>query len=261
MPNKPSSSNLYRGIKCPASYELKSRETEWRPPQVQAAANKGTAIHRFLEEVGIGVPYVTALERVKEEWRGLASNINIPRVIPFGGRHEVAWKYNVQHRTVEELGVSKNRDYGDLTMTEVPGTVDWYKVENDHALIRDYKTGTFNPEPDIKVHAQLSFFSSAIQIHHGQVKKLRHELVWIDKKGKETIEGADVSVKMLNVYRDKLYSMHMGRISARKSLKNGNSPKVTEGSWCRYCPAFKACPIKTKKREEKARRKAERDNE
>ena len=254
MANDPSASSLYRGINCAASYEIVRTPSEWKPPAVQKAANKGTALHRFLEEVGIGVPYVTALERVPEEWRGLASKINIPRVIPFGGEHEVAWKWNSIKRESTILGKSKGRDYGDLSMCETPGTVDWYKIDGDSALIRDYKTGTWSPEP-IEGHSQLRFFALQVSETYPLVKNIRVELVWIDKQGNDNIVGADVNKRQIQQFSDDLLSMQMARVSARKSLKQGLELNVNEGPWCRYCPSFKPCPIKSAKREARKKKK------
>jgi hypothetical protein len=248
-----SASNLERGIACPANYEL--QHSTWKPDGVKIAGYRGTVIHRFLEEVGIGVNYGLALDRVPKEYQELCSKIDVASIIPFGAEFEMAFIYRIKSKSSEYIGKGIKRNYGDLAFDEVPGTLDMAYVNNGVLHIRDFKTGKTPTEspPNNKQLLHLGICAS----DYFKVSKLDVGIIQINPDGTYDTKHGEADEWLVEEFKEKLNTTLKLRLVAKKKIEEKkketlSSPELNEGEHCRYCPAKQFCPAKkTKKRKNK----------
>jgi hypothetical protein len=249
-----SASNLSRGMKCPANYEL--QHSTWKPDGVKRAGYRGTVIHRFLEEVGIGVSYELALDRVPFEYREVCSKIDITEIIPFGAEFEMAFIYKIGTGSVRYLGKGIKRNYGNLDFDDVPGTLDMAYIDEGVLYIRDFKTGKIASEhpSDNKQLLLLSLCAS----EHFNIEPKDLGIIQIKEDGKHEIFSARIDSWKIEEFEHRMRRMKELRLAAKEKLKNKEpleSPEIKEGEHCRFCPAKNFCPIKNKDKKPRKRKK------
>lgn len=233
-----SASSLHRAIACPASAVLTQNEYG-RPAAMRAAANRGTAIHKYLEELVLGVPKETALERVFPEYREQCEKIDTDKVIWPGAETEKALVYNVYTGKARCAGYGVAREYGELEDGEVPGTPDLTRYYEDTCglYFRDYKTGKTRYAP-AKDNCQLKFFALAGARLYG-VNSAGADLCYIGEDGSVEIDFHYFCSSELDHFADQLEQMYK-RIEEVKE----HGPiwvDVKKGEHCRFCMAKRDC--------------------
>lgn len=234
----PTASSLDRAIKCPASCVLPHVIT--RPGK---AANKGTAIHVYLENVGKVGPE-DALAMVAEEFRGLCSAIDI-RSLPtdpslFASEMAVAWDYVTGKGRL--LGQGKNRDYSGVAATELTGTADVISWAEGLVVVADYKSG-FGYVPPARWNPQLRFLALAASSALG-VRRARVAVIKVREGAEPEHDVAELDALDLDEYAGQLKRTMTAIFAREAEVLAGRSPDVKEGGWCKYCPAFVHCPGK-----------------
>jgi hypothetical protein len=228
-----SASVAERVYQCPASAVLPQA-----PSEVGEAAERGTAIHSYMEALAVGVDRAQALERVPAQWRSTCEPLPSP---PAGARPEVSYAIHCETGLARELGERIGRAY-ELRPGEVAGTADVVKPSAGHVLVQDYKTGRSEMPPAV-VNRQLAFLAYAAATSYG-ASYATVQLVHIDESGGVRIDSADMDA--LDLVSAQVMVREIGRAveRARAVVDAGRTPDVRTGSHCRYCPARLSCPAR-----------------
>lgn len=260
---KPTGSKLHRIWKCPASAVLP--QSEVARPEFEPAANRGKAIHAFLENVK-RVGRAAALADAPEDLRPLLDALDLDD-LPVHLACEVALAWNWRTSAARELGRSPDLprradgavDYDALGVdwsSEIPCTLDVvgvasYFVEatsramNLRGYVGDYKSGHSKyPAPDM--FAQTLLGASCVRSAWG-CDEVVVELIHIHDNGGHHRARRTVDEWDLDVFEREITAA-MGRVEwaehAGWTTPYENEPDPVEGPWCEWCPAFRACPAK-----------------
>lgn len=230
-----SASQIERIKHCPASAGL---------PQVRettAAATRGTAVHKFLQDVA-AADRDTALENVPAEHLALCESIDLDR-LPVELAPEVALAYNVETGTGRELGRSIDRHYIGLDDAEIPGTADVVGVDAGVVFVGDWKTG-WSEVPRAADNLQLRLLALAAARTYGCESAIV-EVIRIRDNGASWRDRAELDVFDLDSFALELRQLVIEVMAAQQAIESQRWPAVHEGPWCEWCPAFNACPAKT----------------
>lgn len=242
-------SKAHRVWKCPPSIVLPQVETDSRSP----AAERGTAIHRFLERVKI-VGLELALAEAPEDLRSLLSCLDLTE-LPVHLATEVSLVYDYRARTAREIGRNLGRDYeGHLARTgqrpigptEIALTIDLMGGETAHGIRRgyvgDYKSGHSRyPAPDMFGQTLLA----ALAVRHVyECTEVIVELIHIRDDGDHFRVRRKVDEWDLDTFADELAAAFDLVTLSELELAAGRAVPVREGDHCNYCDAFKSCPAK-----------------
>lgn len=235
----PTASSLERGIHCPASFCL---------PQIRErggkAANRGTEIHRFLENCHYE-GRDAALGKVQAEFQEVCSRIDVQALMPEGTEihPEAAFGWDWSNGTARCLGFGKERDYTGQLATELVGTLDQFLVWDDVVLCRDFKSGYGYLAPAEK-NWQLRFFGLCLHSFYEGKKQVVVEIVKILDTGEFACEPAELSADDHAITAQVLRGMVQDISDAQEVVNQGKTPDVSAGMYCKYCPAWEACPAK-----------------
>lgn len=234
-------SGASRVAECPASAAL--------PVQVHStsgAAERGDAIHGFLEAVLANhLHHEEALAAVPDEWRETCAKIDWAAILGdvdrASVRCEVAYAISSETGDVRELGEGIKRRY-DARGDEVPGTLDIEATGLDgRPVVKDFKTG--RAVTPCSRNWQMRAGAYALHRKTG-AEEIVAQLVYVDEDGGVTIDEHVFDAFDLADFPAELRRVLAGIDAARESVARG-SVRVSEGEWCRYCPAFATCPAKT----------------
>jgi len=214
---------------CPASVVL---------PQVKRTTEanaRGTYRHRFLEGLSLGQSRADTLADIPEEYREECEAIDTEG-LPTGLAAEVTFAWDSETLEVRELGRCLTRDYSKARPTEIVGTIDVLGVSDTEVYVGDYKG---HAPVDVVGNAQLMLAALCACRLYG---KDRATLEIIQVRGSSNHrKRTTVDLFDLGVFEVALQSL-VGRIRHASTLQR---PDVTEGTHCRWCSAFEACPAKT----------------
>jgi hypothetical protein len=237
----PSVSGLVRAEQCPGSESL---------PHVRSVTRdsaRGDAIHRFLARIP-EIGYGPALAEVPEEYRDAAAAIDVselPASEPGAYASEVSWAYNVETGKVRELGRGIGRDaaYAALAPMEIPGTGDNAGLLGvDAVIVTDYKAGWAGHVPPAREHFALHVYAFMAARCWGRSRAVVAIIRVLD--GEPRIDRAELDALELDAIEERLLGIVRGVLAERAEYRAGNTVKLAEGDWCRWCPAFAACPAK-----------------
>ncbi|HEU4431416.1 MAG TPA: PD-(D/E)XK nuclease family protein, partial [Myxococcota bacterium] len=233
----PSGSSLDRIARCPASAAL---------PQVfdagpSAARDRGTAIHAFFERVG-ELGRETALAEVDEKWRPICEGVELA-TLPVKLSAEVAVAYNWKADTARRLQPLEPRLYEIDPNCEIPLTLDVVGVAERSVYVGDYK-GPYAWLPEPEQSMQLGVGALAIARIH-DASHARVEYMRVRDDGTVRRFDASLDVFALEAAAERVQRTMAIVGEAREAIAAGVTPNVTEGPWCRFCPARQHCPAKT----------------
>lgn len=215
-----SASALSRLFRCPGSEALPKANT------TSAWAEQGTDRHAEQEE------RIEAGD-VPEDIRRLVGEDVLVRA-------EVALAYDVATDTGRELGQGTDRAYQSLGPSEIPGTADVLAVVTDAVVIADAK-GWEDVEPaDRNVQIACLALAAARTYDRDEaivaIIYLRGERRFMDHARLDAFEIDAFAARLRDLVQ---------RVARQKDrVASGHMPDVSEGPWCRYCPAMHACPAK-----------------
>lgn len=262
-------SRVHRVWKCPASAVLPQGYVSSDP---SPAAQRGTAIHAFLEQVG-KIGRGAALANAPAEVVPLCEALDIEN-LPVGLATEVSFCWNWQTGAVRELGRNLPRredggvDYdgprgasptgegvaGVDWSCEIPLTIDVMGLATlepaDRRIARgyvgDYKSGHSKyPAPDMFGQTLLAALCVARVYGCDDVVV---ELLHIHDNGGHHAVRRIVNEWDLQAFEAELQqAMETAADRERLGLPivdSGEVPTPREGPWCDHCPAFRSCPAK-----------------
>jgi uncharacterized protein DUF2800 len=164
---------------------------------------------------------------------------NLARLVPAGARAELALSYDVALGVGRVIGEDIGRAYGQQGAFEVFGSADVVGVEDDAAVVIDWKTGFVEVEP-ASTNPQLAFGALAACRALG----LSRAIVRIVYTKSGVCDEAELDVIDLATFANTLSALHP-RIAELKAARRRGEPVPTrEGSWCRYCASKPYCPSK-----------------
>jgi hypothetical protein len=204
-----------------------------------SAAERGTAIHAYLEAVQNGVDPETALENVPEDWRPVCAAIELER-LPRGLAAEVAFAYDLEHDAGRELGRGLERSYEGLSAWELAGTADVVGVAADAVYVGDAKTGWTEPTPAER-NGQLLFLALAAARAYEKPSAVV-EIIRVKETGAIWRDRAELDEFDLDCFADELAALRPRIHAAQAQAAEQGEPDVALGPHCRYCPAFTSCP-------------------
>lgn len=220
--------------------------TKERTPNMERAANRGTAIHKYLQDKYMGA---TELAGYYDELKLVPVTEAAGDRVPLHHK-EVAFSYDVETGKARELDCD-GRDYGELKETEIPGTADVIIPGFQTLEVWDYKTGKTPVSPvenaqllhaalcAAKVYApQARYFLLGIQT----LKRTPQDLGKPAKKLWWQSDSWLADSWTLEGYQAQLKTALASANEARDAVQAGKEPKVNPGKQCWYCPAKPSCP-------------------
>lgn len=236
-------SELEREIQCPTSSVLS--------PIVRESgedAERGNVIHVFCRSVIAGTPRALALAAVPPgEWRETCEHIDVG-VLCSGllrVRAEVAYRIDIEHDTVIELGVNLGRRYPPRAANDIDsidGTNDFEGFSiTGMPVVTDIKTG-FWPVTACRDNPQMKFHARALMLKH-DVGQVRARIAYIAVDGQITFDEHVFTRIELDIFNDELAVRRDKIARANAALRGGGQVEVhADERWCRYCPAKVVCP-------------------
>lgn len=232
----PTFSSLGRVAACPASAALPAVH------EVSVDAVRGTARHMYLSlvpQMGEGA----AIDLVPAEHRAACEVIDLEGLPldPTVYQQEVALAYDVATGEARLLGHALGRTYPDRSPTELSGTVDVLGVYPDHVHVADYKGEHDDSLAPARTNLQLLAGAVAAARLYGRERAVV-ELIHIRDDGTWWSDRAELEELDLAAGRAELAQLAGAVRSAERAVAAGNTPAVTRGDHCRWCPAFRECP-------------------
>lgn len=233
----PTASSCERGAECPASFAL-AQVTESGED-----ADRGTEIHLFTKRVVTGADRKQALESVSEPWRSTCDKLEVHKLVQGleRVRCEVAFAWDTEKSEARELGVDLGRRYGPRPLHIIPGSIDLhgFRTYDGAPVTLDIKTGlsvgAVADHWQSRFHANSASFLAKADVAEGRIAYVRED-------GKVWIEEHEFQVKDFDEIEEDLAELVRGVREARAMLAETGRVHVARGDWCKYCPAFAACP-------------------
>jgi len=219
---------------CPASEALPHVHGSSEP------AERGQAIHAFLATAGSD--RAAALAACPEDWRPICEAIDLSK-LPTHLLTEAAFAYDPIAGTARYLGSNLERDYAAAGVLEheMAGTADVVGV--DPVAHRGYVGDYFTGFSEMRKDAQLEFLALCLFVAQ-DLDEVVTEAIQIGPDGKPWVERRVYDVLELARVAAELRRLPALVQRARTELAERGVADVHEGAWCRYCPAFAACPAK-----------------
>jgi len=232
---------------CPASCALPGVSSS------STAAHRGTALHRYVVRA-LAVGSDAALAEVPEDDRELCAQYVLTGLPSDPGAYacEVAFAIDRATGRARLLGLDIGRDYAGaaerlgqpLRPTEVCGSADFVTLlGGDGVGVDDLKTGWSRvtaAERNLQLGA-LAYASA--QVYGRDWADVR--LLVRREDGSGYFSRARLDSFALDGVLLRLRRAAEGVRQAREDVSAGRVPKMSEGTWCRFCPAQWGCPAKT----------------
>lgn len=231
-------SGVERHMNCAASAVL---DRVWSESSTHAA--RGTAIHDHLYRMAQGMPEDESLALVDIDHRDAAKTCDVTALADdLTLSPEVALAYRPADDTARLIGQGLARDYSTVGPDEIPLTIDLAGRRQDHAVVRDYKTGHRNVT---RAGVNWQLIGAALAVSRTfDLDEVEAEIIYV-RPGRDVYRdtarltglelagyAAELRASMTRVERD------------RARLAAGEHVEPTEGSWCQYCPGKWTCPAK-----------------
>ena len=205
--------------------------------RLHSASDRGTAIHRYLEEV-VRYGRMAALGNVGDDHRAECERIDVTRIQELaneGAEPEQAFAWSPSTDRGRALA-STGRSYSDVANDEIAGTADL--VCRDRVI--DYKTGRYDVEPP-EQNGQMKTLALSVARARGlesviaEVWKLRDDGGWWVRS--HTFDSFDLDAIAADI-RQRLAQLDDVRAGRHRM-------QLVEGDHCQWCPSLTACPAKT----------------
>ncbi len=239
MTHVTSASGLARVTECPSSVAIAIQIGT-----TSDAADRGTEKHGFIEAVLSGhKSREDALADLSDESRATCAALDwvglLEGILPEGRRCEVAYSIDTISGDVRELGVGIGRKYpSELPAHEVPGTLDLEGMCGSRPIVVDFKTG--QRVTDCASNKQMQFAAYVAHARTG-AEEVVARLTYIDEDGSIFHDEHVFDSFDLITFPAELRDV-LANVERAKAVVAAGKVKVSKGEWCRYCPAFDACP-------------------
>lgn len=241
---KVSGSTLDRVVRCQASAALPQivDQDDTKPNQRR---DEGIAVDKFIERVS-KVGRDAALLEVDVQYRDICADVQIAKLTAqLRMSHQVTFVYNWRDDTsriaevIEGERVVVDRTCEVVFRVDVTGLAE----RERKVYVGDYK----------RVRGWLPAPEHSYQLAGGAVAAARYfnarsafvEYIRIRDDGSIGKFGNELDMLALDAAAEKIAATMRGAMELRERVIGGLVPNVTEGGWCRYCPAKQHCPAKT----------------
>lgn len=230
----PSASRLERVLACPASHVLPQKPL---PPSPYA--KDGTQRHEALrlavegESVRQHAAWAQSVLEAAGDW-----------LLSPGVEAEVALLWDMEWGAAEVLGRNIGRNYGDAMSRGYVGSADYLRAAGDVVEVVDLKTGRGEVTEPHRNPQLLLLALAAARHHRAQFARVG---LLLAPEGSEPrmVWGDEVTSDGLAAFAARLDELPKRVASAATDVE----AHLSEGLWCRYCPARAACPRKAKDEE------------
>lgn len=231
-------SQIDRAYRCPASFAL---------PSVQILsgneANRGTAIHRFLELVHLrGREEALAEVPVDAPWRQTCERIDMDELLSGLSETEVeiSLAYNPLNDEARVIRGGHSRASCAVSSDEIIGKADLIITRQDGmTVVIDYKTGRHRIHVDECGQVQLLGLAVARERRLSQVCVA---VIHIYEDGTLSFDEMLLRDADLERVARRVRVAFENVKSVRQQVMLGHTPDVVIGDHCKFCPAFRACP-------------------
>lgn len=239
----PTASGIERALACRASAVLPRA-----PDESSEDAQRGTALHAYVEAVASGEAPESALARVPAEWRPAAASLDVHAILeaigwdPFGDQTltvEEAFAWHPVDDRARSLGCGLERDYSGADPLEFVGTADVLLVDRDRrrVVVLDYKFGHGHVtraavNPQLRSLALFAARTHGMDVAQVVIVRAREDgSAWLDRAPIDRHELDEVALELHALTR---------RIARDRE---GDQAVATGGEHCRYCRSARACPL------------------
>jgi hypothetical protein len=209
-------------------------------------------VHSYLEAVPT-LGEQKALEAVAEQYRERCDQIQLDGLPldPTIYKAEMAYAFDVETGKSRWLGQGLKRNYGTLTATEIPCTLDVVGSLGlgdglGLASVEDYKAEGYESFTRAPLdNEQLLFGALCLdRLDGGAASEYELALQHIRPDGSHWREGAPRRVDCfdLDAFAQRLRKTVDRVRRAEEQYYAGKTLNVSRGPWCRYCPATVHCP-------------------
>lgn len=226
-------SELERLLACPASAVL-PHSTD----RSSEHAERGTAIHRFLEAAAC-VGRDEALAHVPGEYLEICELIDADR-LPFQLSAEVAFVHTLETGITHQLAKGTHRDYGNRSPSSIAGTADVVGINREGIYAADYKTG-YGDVTKASANPQLHFLAFCACRVYDKDRAII-EIIRLKDPGNPWYDRAELDA--FDLARFGVQLQRLWDVIEYLRFREIDQSNVTEGAHCKYCPAFDACPAK-----------------
>lgn len=243
IPALPTASGIERALACPASTVL---------PQTYGGgedAERGSAIGKFARDIIAGEPYEVALDRVaRKDWKATCSGLDFQAICGdlVHVRAEVAYGVQPDAMSARFLGLNLGRRYPTRGPGEFVGTNDLEGQTSDGVEVAcDLKSG--KEVTSCAANPQMQFHATARYLLTGK-SPVEGRLLYVRSDGRVAKDPHTFTAFEMDSFADRLADLVGILRDTREAHAAGglDAIKVTEGRHCAYCPAYSACPAKTR---------------
>jgi hypothetical protein len=208
-----------------------------------APRERGSVVHGYLKTVG-NEGVVKALEEAPAAYRDELLSIDVeslPHAHGDAWGYEVAYAYDPVTDTARELHRKGDRDYSDLRVGEIAGTLDLVAVDEETVYVPDVKTGWGELEDPFEA---LQILAGALAASRA-TGRTRARVGWLrltdglPRYRWATIEMLDLDTRV----RGRVEAIVESVRAAERLPVEQLEPRI--GGHCKRCPAFERCPAQS----------------
>jgi len=146
----------------------------------------------------------------------------------------------VERRTVREIGLGLARNYGPVSDTEIPLTIDLECRKDGVLWVGDWKSRMRVAQ--VQRNWQIRCAVMASMARHSE----DYAMGFLGYLDDSELETAAFDAFDLSAWWDELRAMAARIRDASAAHARGETLPVSSGSWCKYCPALPYCPAHTR---------------
>ncbi len=236
---KPSASNLERSIVCPPSVFLSVRTSSSNP-----AAEKGTAIHSFVDNVCMGMSRTEALVLVEEKYKEICIRISTEFLENFlEPKTELSFGVDFSNGNTRYLGSHLGRNYPELGEAEFSGTLDIVGINKKTLIpvVVDIKSGM---EVTAAEHNwQIRYLVYAAHKFYGY-QSIEGVLIYVRESEDPFIDSYTFSLAEIEQIGLDLKKFYTTLLIESAEYATTGKLHLRESDKCNYCPVLLSCPAK-----------------
>lgn len=232
-------SGLERAMECRASNVL---DRVWA--ESSTYAERGTAIHSYLQRISDGATPDESLALVDDDHRDACEGLDLDGLQLDQLSAEVTFVIHLVTGQARILGQGLERDYAGVGPDEVPLTIDLAGADLTarRGKVADHKSGwsrRTRASDNWQIKGAAYALGAVYDLDEVDGELITHRDGRPPRRDRAVFDAAD-----LLVARADLRELHTRTVADRAARAAGKHIEPTEGSWCRYCPCAWSCPAK-----------------
>src|ERR1700690_2667553 len=236
---KPSASSLTRAIYCPPSVFLNIRTSS-----TNDAAEKGTAIHSFVDNVCSGMSRDEAILLVEEKYKEKCLRISTEFLENFTEpKTELSFGVDFVTGETRYLGSHLGRNYPELNESEFSGTLDIVGINKNTGIpvVVDIKSGMEVTPSQHNWQVKFLVFSAHKFYNYNTIEG---SLIYVRESEDPYIDSYTFNLEELIQIGEDLKRFYKTLIKESTEYATTGKIHLREGVNCNYCPVTLSCPAK-----------------